>query len=70
MKIGYGLVKEVQVEAEVKQMYRTQEEPRIINILKVQSSREEAVEVWHKGCQPWEPRPPALGGAPPAYSRC
>ena len=45
-----GLIKVVQAEAEVKHVQRTQEEPRIINVLEVQSVREEAVEGWHQSC--------------------
>ena len=47
-----GLIKEVQAEAEVKHMQKTQEEPRIIILIEVQSMREEAVEGWHQSCQP------------------
>ena len=39
-----GLIKEVQAEAEVKHVQRTQEEPRIINVIEVQSTREKAIE--------------------------
>ena len=47
-----GLIKEVQAEAEAKQVQRTQEEPRIINVIEVQSKQEEAVEGWCQSCQP------------------
>ena len=47
-----GLIKEVQAEAEVKHVQRTQEEPRTINVIEVQSTRGEAVEGWRQSYQP------------------
>ena len=47
-----GFIKEVQAEAEIKHVQRTQEEPRTINVIEVQSTQEEAVEGWRQSCQP------------------
>ena len=46
-----GLIKEVQAEAEFKQAPRTHEELKIINVIKVQSKREDVIEGWNQGCQ-------------------
>ena len=55
-----GLIKEVQAEVEFKQVPRTYEKLKIINVIEVQSTPKDVIEGWSQGCQLLGRRPPAL----------